>query len=177
MYLNYNMSETDAIGKKGSQDIETYLKKLPETVEVINVEDDVYYRNKDIDLIWKRNIGSQIIGTKIEVKTDRYARSGNYFLETISNESKNTSGCFLYTEADFVYYYFIETKELHILPMPESRDWFILNMERFKERRTSTPVENGSYCTVGRLVPRYIMQKEVQNIKIVNLLCLMQNHF
>ncbi len=166
---NYDMSETDAVGKKGTLDIEIYLKKLPETVKVVNVEDETNYRKKDIDLIWNRNIGSQIIETKIEVKTDRYARTGNYFLETISNESKNTLGCFLYTEADLVFYYFIEIKELHILPMPESRDWFILNMKRFKERRTSTPVENGSYFTVGRLVPRDVMQKEVQNIKIVNL--------
>lgn len=163
------MSETDAVGKKGTLDIEIYLKKLPETVKVINVEDETNYRKKDIDLIWNRNIESQIIETKIEVKTDRYARTGNYFLETISNESKNTPGCFLYTEADLIFYYFIKNKELHILPMPESRDWFILNMKRFKERRTSTPVENGSYFTVGRLVPRDVMQKEVQNIKIVNL--------
>lgn len=169
MYLNYDMSETDAVGKKGILIIETYLKKLPETVEVINVEDEMKYRKKDIDLIWKRNIGSQTIETKIEVKTDRYAHSGNYFLETISNESKNTPGCFLYTEADLVFYYFIKNKELHIMPMPDSRDWFILNMNRFKERKTSTPVENGGYFTVGRLVPRDVMQKEVQNIEIVNL--------
>ena len=90
-------------------------------------------------------------------------------METISNQSKNTPGCFLYTEADLVFYYFIEIKELHIFPMPESRDWFILNMNRFNERKTSTPVENCSYFTIGRLVPRDVMQKEVQNIKIVNL--------
>ena len=64
MYLNYDMSETDAVGKKGTLDIEIYLKKLPETVEVINVEDEIKYRKKDIDLIWNRNIGSQIIETK-----------------------------------------------------------------------------------------------------------------
>lgn len=133
--LNYKMSDTDVVGKKGVEVIEKYLKTLLETIDVTNVEHSPAYRTEDIDLIWKRNVEKQVIETTIEVKTDRYTHTGNYFLETVSNESKRTIGCFLYTEADFVYYYFSGLNELHIMPMPESRDWFIRNMEQFNERK------------------------------------------
>lgn len=166
---SYEMSETDTVGKKGVEIIEKYLKTLPETIDVINVEDNHEYRKKDIDIIWKRNVEEQVIETTIEVKTDRYTHTGNYFLETVSNESKGTIGCFLYTEADFVYYYFSGLNELHIMPMPESRDWFIRNMEQFNERKTSTPIGNDKYITVGRLVSRSKMLNEVKNINVVNL--------
>lgn len=170
MRKKYSMKEANNVAKRASREIEEYLLSLDVTIDVRNVEEDPYYREKDIDLIWYRNQNGKKLTTMIEIKGDRYYYTGNYFLETISNKSKQTPGCFMYTEADYVFYYFIEEKELHILPMPLSRNWFMTNINRFKERETSTPVGNNDYyITVGRLVNRQLMQNEVPGIKVISL--------
>lgn len=170
MTLKYSMDEANNVAKKASSEIEAYLQTLSNTVDVINVENDEAYRRKDIDLLWvhKENDSKRI--TSIEIKGDRWYKTGNYFLETISNKSKGTPGCFMYTEADFIYYYFVTERELHILPMPETKNWFIKNINRFVQKETSTPVNGQYYITVGRLVPRRMLQNEVSGAKIVNIL-------
>ena len=170
MVREYEMVDTDSRGKAGTADIEEYLNQLPETMRVINVEDEDKYRSQDVDLIWLREDDSGYHETLIEVKADYQEKTGNYFLETISNNKKDTPGCFMYTEANYVYYYFFNIKELHILPMPASREWFITNMDRFKEIATSTRI-NGIivYHTIGRLVPKEVMQKEVDGIQVLTI--------
>ena len=107
----------------------------------------------------------------LEVKGDRYFGTGNYFFETVSNKAKQTPGCFLYTDCDYLFYYFMEEQELHIFTMPEIRNWFLKNQNRFKISETSTPVQGGAhYITVGRLVPRHLLQEEMDPyVKRVNL--------
>jgi hypothetical protein len=170
MTYDYSMYDADKKGKAGTSEIEKYLRKLPETIRVINVESDEKYREQDIDIIWIRSEGSDIHETFIEVKTDYQEKTGNYFLETISNDNKNTLGCFLYTEANYVYYYFINIKELHILPMPSSKEWFLNHMDEFREMATSTS-SNGTilYRTIGRLVPKNVMQKELEGIQVLTI--------
>ncbi len=170
MEIVYDMAGKSHIGSKGVKDIIVYLKSLSETFNVINVENIAGFREKDIDLIWNRKTGYKTIPVKIEVKTDKYHNTGNYFFETISNNNKNTLGCFMYTEADFIYYYFIDTKELHILPMPETRNWFLSNINRFKEVNVkSTEAGTGFYHSVGRLININLMRNEFKNIEIVKL--------
>lgn len=170
MVKKYTMNEATAVAKIAARDIEEYLRKNPKTLKVENVEDIREYREKDIDLIWTWiNDGVQKV-TTIEIKGDRYYRTGNYFLETISNKEKNTPGCILYTEADLVFYYFVFEKELHILPMPRTRDWFLNNINRFVEKETTTPVGNNVfYTTVGRLVKRDYLQNNIKGVKIISL--------
>jgi hypothetical protein len=165
----YIFEKSDEHGKDGVKIIESYLKRLRQTRHVRNVESDPVYRMKDIDLLWTYLDDNQLeITVSIEVKSDRQYATGNYFLETISNEQKGTPGCFLYTEADFVYYFFIDKKELHIFKMPETRDWFLQHMNRFRERKTSTygnrNYAESIYITVGRLVPRNVLQNELSDI-------------
>lgn len=171
MLKRYSMSDASEIANRAAADIESKLRSQPATVDVVNVEDDAEYRAKDIDILWRRRLDDGSIKTiRIEVKGDRYYKTGNYFLETISNESRGTPGCFMYTEADFVYYYFVDERELHILPMPATRDWFRKHLNEFKERKTSTPVGNGEhYVTVGRLVPRHIVSANVPGVKILKI--------
>lgn len=166
MTLSYSMSDASSVAKIAFSDISRYLQTLPITRNVVNVEDDVYYRSVDVDLLWNCSDGKTI---SIEIKGDRWYKTGNYFFETISNKSKNTPGCFLYTKADFIYYYFVNEKELHILPMPATREWFIKNIDMFHEKATSTPVGSGYYITVGRLVPRKKVKDEVEGVKIISL--------
>ncbi|SFG43264.1 hypothetical protein SAMN05421739_102503 [Pontibacter chinhatensis] len=165
------MRDASEIANRAASAIERKLWSQPSTVDVVNVEDDAAYQSKDIDILWRRKLEDGSIKTiKIEVKGDRHYYTGNYFLETISNESKGTPGCFMYTEADFVYYYFVDEGELHILPMPATRDWFKKHLSQFKERKTSTPVGNGKhYVTVGRLVPRHVVLANVPGVKILKL--------
>src|SRR5512139_2731309 len=164
----YTMNEASTVAKQAASDVEAWLRNKPETIDVINVEDDPYYREKDIDLIYKyRNKDDVEVATTIEIKGDRWHRTGNYFLETVSNDQKNTPGCFMYSEADYFFYYFVEIRELHIIPMLPAREWFTVNIESFTEKKTMTPLPNGEhYNTVGRLVPRNSLQVAVPLVKV-----------
>lgn len=170
-YKKYTMDAASEVAKAATHDIEAFLKKNEHTISVLNVENDITYQQKDIDLIWicwnKSKTATKRV--TIEIKGDRYHHTGNYFFETISNEAKDTPGCFLYTEADYVFYYFIGIKELHILPMPATRDWFLRNIDQFRETKTSTPVGKGRYVTVGRLVPRQLVRGAIPKVKIRSL--------
>lgn len=172
MTYKYEMNEVMNVAKQASYEIEKYLRSLECTIDVTNVEDDTAYREKDIDLIWKLldNSGNKIEIT-IEIKGDRWEKTGNYFFETISNKDKNTPGCFIYTEAIYIYYYFVNTKELHRIPVEKTRKWFLENIDKFKEKETSTPVGNDQYyITVGRLVPRKVVKEAIPEIKVKSLL-------
>ena len=148
------MNRTSKTGKQGIIEVEIFLRSLPKTSDLKNVENDLSYQKKDVDLIWTINLKNGKTKEYLcEVKSDNYNTTGNFFFETISNTSKNTLGCFMYTEADFILYYFIKAKELYVLPMPATRDWFQKHMNEFKEVQSQTAVENDSYTTLGRLVP------------------------
>ncbi len=153
------------VADEAAQKIEGWLLHFEETEEVINVENIAEYQNQDVDLIWRTRNKS----FKIEIKGDRWHQTGNFFFETHSNEEKNTPGCFIYTQADYIFYYFITTELLFALPMPATRNWFMGKMNQFKERRTTTPVKSGFYTTVGRLVPIKQVLKEVKGVKKADL--------
>ena len=44
------------------------------------------------------------------------------------------------------------------------RPWFIGRMDHFKEQRTSTPVGDESYVTVGRLVPIETVLRDMPDV-------------
>lgn len=167
MSKNSNFYKADKIAKQASDEITTWLKTFEETVTVHNVEDFKTFQEKDIDLVWlsilKEKGPKYCVATTIEIKADTYYRTGNYFFETISNTKKNNPGCFLVTESDFLYYYFIEQKELHVIPTKAAQEWFLANKSKFKERRVDTTGKNGElyYQNVGSLVPRNELQKHV----------------
>ena len=161
----YSMKETMEVAKSGMVDIEKFLRSYPSSLAVINVEDHDTYRKKDIDLLWVYlNKGVEQM-KRIELKVDRYT-SGNFFFETASNVGKGTDGCFMYTEADYLFYYFQEWKKLYILPVNEVRAWFIENEERFAEKSLGTKIgDKEAYSSKGRLVPIKTVVKECANVK------------
>lgn len=162
----YEMNPMLEIGQIASKEVEKYLRSLKETVEVINVEDNKHFQKKDIDLLWIYILNNEEYMKRIEVKGDRYAHTGNFFIETMSNRERNNPGCFMYTEADYLYYYFIDSRELNVMPVKESREWFIKNMHRFEEKFLSTKVGDiGYYTSSGRLVPKEIMRREVKGFR------------
>ncbi len=151
----YSMAEASAVEQEALDAIVPYLAGRPGTVEVRDVRADPDCRAADVDLLWiVETEGGQRREVKLEVKADRWHKTGNFFFETVSNEAKGTPGCFLYSEADYLLYYFVTPRTLYILPLPATRDWFLAHEARFEERRTTTPVGPGEqYVTVGRLVP------------------------
>ena len=101
--FHYTMHEANSVAKQAAKDIEDWLRKKPETINIINVEDDPNFRNKDIDLIYKykNKVNVEVI-TTIEIKGDRWHRTGNYFLETISNDQKDTRMLYVYGSRIFI---------------------------------------------------------------------------
>lgn len=165
----YNFNDANKISKNGINDITEFIKQNPKTIEIINVEKDILFQKQDVDLIWKLLINNKPKRVKIEVKIDRYHQTGNYFFETISNSKKQTLGCFLYTCADYIFYYFLKIKELHILKTNLVRVWFLKNQNNFKTISTQT-CKTGKvlYKTIGKLVPRNILPKNL-GTKVINL--------
>lgn len=153
------------VSKRAQRDIVNWLHSLPQTLEVRNVEDVPEFQKLDVDLIWT----TQKRRYKVEIKGDQWDQTGNFFLETKSNKERGTPGCFLYTHADLVFYYFVQPRILYILPMPLARNWFRFNLHRFEERSTTTPIGRNSYTTVGRLVPINTVLEEVPEVRRVLL--------
>jgi hypothetical protein len=155
------MAQGTKIAERASTEIEAWLREWHSTINVENVEGDPAYQARDIDLLWTTIARDYTI----EIKADRWHETGNFFFETVSNKEKGTPGCFLYTEADFLFYYFVEPRTLYILPMPRTREWFLTALDRFEERETTTPIGAEHYTTVGRLVPIDLVLTEVKGVK------------
>lgn len=166
MTRQYPVADTFHAADLAARELEAWLWSRPETVDVHNVEADPACRQIDVDLLWL----TEKAAYKVEIKADRLGhRTHNFFFETISNQEKGTPGCFLYTEADLFFYYFTETRQLYILPMPATRTWFLPRQDQFPERATTTPAGKGHYTTVGRLVPIQQVCAEVKEIYTVTL--------
>lgn len=127
-----------------------FLAAQDSTSRVHDVQVDPRFQHRGVDLLWERSDG-RVQG--IEVKGDRNGRRGNYFFELISNVEKDTPGCFLYTTADVYLYAFLDTREVHALPMPVARDWFVPRAKRFPLKHVKTKTGAFTYTTVGAIVP------------------------
>lgn len=160
----YSVEDTFAVAEKGIQDIEAFLASFPASLSIINVEKHSAFQKKDIDLLWVYLDNDKETMKRIEAKIDRYT-SGNFFFETVSNEQKGTPGCFLYTEADYLFYYFLEWKTLYVLSVEEVRSWFLQNESRFKEKKLSTSIGNDFYTSKGRIVPIKTVLRECPSVK------------
>ncbi len=160
------MTYTTEVAKTAALDITRFLEThWSITVAVHNVEDDPAYQQHDVDLLWTVAEKDRLRVIPVEIKGDRYHQTGNFFFETVSNESRGTPGCFLYTRAEWLFYYFVENGRLFCLPMEKTRAWFAEKWQQFEERRTSTPVKEGEvYVTIGRLVPIDVVLAEVPGV-------------
>jgi hypothetical protein len=119
--------------------------------QVHDVQEDPRFQHRGVDLLWERP-GGEVLG--VEVKGDRQAgRRGTYFLELVSNLERDTPGCFLYSSADLLAYVFLDRRELHLLPLPAVRAWFLERRSEFPLRRAQTRIGPARYTTVGAVVP------------------------
>ncbi|MGZ6029734.1 MAG: hypothetical protein ACXWK5_09980 [Myxococcaceae bacterium] len=134
--------------------------------QVHDVQEDPRFQHRGVDLLWE-HAGGQVLG--VEVKGDRQGRRGTYFLELVSNAEKDTPGCFLYSRADLLAYVFLDRRELHLLPLPAVRDWFLARASEFPLRQAQTRVSGVRYTTVGASVPARRVLAEVNGARRLEL--------
>jgi hypothetical protein len=135
-----------------------YLRSLEPGSRIHDVQKDPRFQHRGIDLLWESGDG-KVRG--VEVKSDRQARRKNYFFELVSNLEKDTPGCFLYSHAEVLLYVFLETREVHHLPLVATRAWFLPLAKEFQLRHTHTVTGKIRYTTVGALVPTGRVLEEV----------------
>ena len=117
------------VGNKGENIIYNYLINHPSTDSLIDVSKDKWFQQFDIDFIQITNDGIN----KIEVKTDKIAdRTGNMVYEIYSDKRFYTLGCFEKTEADYIFYYLINTNILYIFDTQELREWVLEHQHNLK---------------------------------------------
>lgn len=87
--------------------------------EVTDTTDIQEYRDKDIDLICKKNGKSKTV----EIKTDyKIKDTGNFcFEKNIYYNGKRYDGCFRKSQADFWAYYDIESGKIYMIRMKKPR--------------------------------------------------------
>ncbi len=144
-----------------------HLESLVKDGLVVAVDEDPAWQAKGIDLIW-RVTGKP--DTTVEVKGDRWYRTGNFFLETESNVERQTPGCFVSTSSEVFAYYFVDAGELHLLPTKPLQEWFAANQSRFERKLTSTRIGGRiAYHTAGRLVPRAEVRSVFPDYPIIKI--------
>ena len=132
------------IGNKGEDIIYNYLLNHPSTDTLINVTEDKWFQNFDIDFI-QLDIDGNI--NKIEIKTDRLAdKTGNMVYEIFSDKRTYTKGCFEKTEADYIFYYLINTNILYIFNTYELRQWV-------EEHKDKLRLANMGDYALGYIIP------------------------
>jgi hypothetical protein len=132
---------------------------------VHSVEDDPRYQPLGIDLLWVVPERSFLRSMTVEVKGDRYEKTGNFFFETVSDLQRSTTGGFVITRAEWLFYYFINSGKLYCLPMEVVKPWFVANLGRFRERIAQSQRDQNQWRTAGRLVPIVTALREVSAIK------------
>ena len=154
-------------GDKGEALMKEWLEKRELTERIEDVSDDPYYQKKDIDFLVYQKTGEII---KVDVKYDTLIdKTGNVFIELISNDKKKTPGNFIYSEADLFLYVFAKSKRVLIIPLKEAREYIYKNLKKFKSASCPNYGYNGEilYHSKGRLV-KYT--ELLENVKYADLL-------
>ena len=148
-----NFKQDLAYSRTAVGTITNWIYNNPNVSQVVNVEQDPTYQALDIDLIVYNGAGN---AQTVEIKSDRYHTTGNYFFELVSNLERGNIGCLLKCRADLLYYYFDAIHELHIFDTKAIVAWWCANIETFALRKVTTRCGDtlGHYTSLGCLVPR-----------------------
>lgn len=119
------------IGNKGENAIFNFLSTYPSTTAIIDVTKDEWFQQFDIDFLWQ---DTEYNIFKIEVKTDTLAdKTGNMVYEIWSDKRTHSKGCFEKTEADYIFYYLINSRTLYVFNTKELREWVLKHMNNLKQ--------------------------------------------
>ncbi len=160
------MSEATGISAQAAADIGAWLDGHPETVSVQDVRGVPAHRGAGVDFVWR----TQQATYTLQVIGDRWDDTGSFYFETHGDGQLGNAGSFFYTEAQYTFYYFVASRMLYILPMPETRQWLKPRLETFPERRMTAPAAGGEHCIMaGHFVPILAVLAAVPNIEEVQL--------
>lgn len=146
----FKFGRQKSIGDKGENKIYHFLHDHDLDVEKISYDQNNHHNG---DLLIKKNAKKYII----EVKTDLYVNSRNFFLETNSNYESGTLGCIEASKSDFIFYYFINEEKLYIFKTSNLKKWLTRNKAVFINKN----VKNKGYTTRGIPVDKQIIIDEV----------------
>lgn len=140
MSKSYSFCQQYKIGELG---VEWFLERYKK-----------YHRNdvenkKDVDLI-------NDDGELLELKTDTYVSTPNFFMEVIGNEDKGTSGGVFKAKkekAKYFGYLFIKQDKLYVMETEKAYERLVEVLRDNDYRRIR--VNNRTYFTIGFCVPMY----------------------
>ena len=155
----HDFKKSLVVGEMGEEMILDYLQKSPSISKIIDVRSEKLYQKMDVDLVVVTEEGQEL---KLEIKTDSY-KSGNIFYEWTSAVETGSIGCMEKTQADYLFYYFINLQTMYIFEMDRYRDWFNENKEMFdylgyQKRLKNKRWNGGTYETVGYAFPIRILE-------------------
>lgn len=105
-------------------------------------------QRRGIDRWWEPKDGGRAMS--VEYKTDRWAtRTGNAFVETVSNDAQNKPGWAYASAAELLVYYVPGQELVYLIDMIRLRSYLSLWTQRYRQH----VVENAGYNTIGLLVP------------------------
>ena len=106
-------------GKRGEEIVCDFLLQCENILDVIDVSKEKEYQDIDVDFIVLDVEGEE---TLVEVKTDSY-KTENMVYEFYSSRKRKTVGCFEKTKADYIFYYYINKKQLYIFDTMKLREF------------------------------------------------------
>lgn len=161
MAIIHEFQKSLKVGERGEEHILEYLRRSDAVTNIIDVRGSKTYQEVDIDFLTTLRDGKEY---GVEVKTDTYL-SGNIYYETISSLESDSIGCFEKTKADFLFYYFLNAKQLYIFSMPEYRAWFQQKQPYFdyvgyQKRPINKGRGKSTYTSVGYAFPVSLLEDE-----------------
>lgn len=105
-------------GEYGEHTVWNLLQKQPKVRNVIDVRDCIKHQEKDIDFLVE-TINRQFYS--VEVKSDYKAHESGNMVYEFSSSGK--LGCFERTEADFIFYFIPQNREVHMVNVKALRQY------------------------------------------------------
>lgn len=121
-------------GKRGEIDVMHKLSEYRNVTSVLDVSDNDYYREREIDAIIYLNNRPPL---SIEIKTDYYEKTGNIVFEVLSSKKKQSAGGFTKTQSDFIIYYFPNINTMYAINTKAFQDYIRSNRNTLR------------YCPMG----------------------------
>lgn len=145
----------------GMNDILLYLESLDRTVGVIDVRGNQYFKDKGIDLVYLYITKKGMATMTICINEDLDSKNSRYVFETDYRVKEVKQNSFLFSEADFYFYYFEKNRELNMIPLSKAKASFIAQMSKFKDAETKAVVNGQILSLIGREVPKIAFNKEL----------------
>lgn len=160
------MSEKTEVDKIAIEHIKIYLEANDQVVA--ESWKNKAFDEKGLDLLSVRMNESNLKITTISVTGDESKKTKDFYLEMIKDKERKTKGCFLTSEVSYLFYYFIESKELYTIPFTEAKEWVRKNRDKF-ELKDVQKKKGGEFIeSQGLLVPKKMLSENV-NVKKFHL--------